>query len=251
MISISAVTVAFNEEQNIERCIRSLQNVADEIIVVDSFSTDRTKEICQALGVRFVQNKFDGYIEQKNFGLSLAQNEFVLSLDADEELSEVLRDSILEVKQNSTADGYTMNRLNNYCGRWIKHCGWYPDRKLRMAKRESAAWGGDNPHDKLILPNGTVIKHLSGDLLHYSFQTQAEYIKQQKKFAEISAMSYFKRGKKTTAFALLLSPLFKFLKDYFFNLGFLDGADGWIICTTATHVTYLKYKKLRALWSGK
>ena len=251
MISISAVIITLNEERNIERCIRSLQNIADEIIVVDSFSTDKTEELCRMPGVRFVQNKFDGYIEQKNFGLSLATQDYILSLDADEELSDVLRKSILEVKQNPAADGYTMNRLNIYCGRWIKHCGWYPDRKLRLAKKNLSKWGGDNPHDKLMLPTGATVKHLNGDVQHFSFATHAEYIRQQEKFAEISAMSYFKRGKKYSWFELLFSPLVKFLKDYFFNLGFLDGADGWRICTTATRATFLKYKKLRALHSGK
>jgi hypothetical protein len=120
-----------------------------------------------------------------------------------------------------------------------------------MAKRESAVWGGDNPHDKLMLPEGAAIKHLDGDLLHYSFNTPEEYKKQQEKFAEISAMSYYRRGIKASTTDLFFSPLIKFFKDYFFNLGFLEGADGWNICTTATRATYLKYKKLRELWSAK
>ena len=251
MISISAVIITLNEERNIERCIVSLRNIADEIIVVDSFSTDRSEEICRRLGVRFVQNKFDGYIEQKNFGLSLASHEYILSVDADEELSDVLRKSLLELKQNPAADGYTMNRLNNYCGRWIKHCGWYPDRKLRLVKKQRAVWGGDNPHDKLMLPAGAKVMHLNGDLLHYSFSTHEEYKAQQEKFAEISAVSYFKRGKKYSLFDLVLNPAVKFVKDYFFNLGFLSGDAGWKICTTAARATFLKYKKLRALYSGK
>jgi len=250
MISISAVILTLNEERNIERCIRSLQNIADEIIVVDSFSSDRTEEICRMLAVRFIQHKFEGYVEQKNYAWSQAAHDYVLSVDADEELSEPLRQSILAAKQNSVADGYTMNRLNNYCGRWIKHCGWYPDRKLRLAKTNLAEWGGDNPHDKLIVRSDKV-KQLNGDLLHYSFGTHEEYKAQQNKFAEISAASYFKRGKRVSMFLPYFSCSLKFLKDYFFNLGFLDGADGRRICTTAASATFLKYKKLRELGSGK
>ena len=251
MIFISTVILTFNEEKNIERCIHSLRNIADEIMVVDSFSTDRTEEICHALSVRFVQHKFEGYVEQKNYIWSLATHDYVLSIDADEELSEPLRKSILEVKQNPNADGCTMNRLNNYCGRWIKHCGWYPDRKLRLAKKNLAQWGGDNPHDKLILEQGSSTIHLTGDLLHYSFTTHDEYKAQQKKFAEISAESYFKKGKRVSFLYPFLSASLKFLRDYFLNLGFLDGADGWKICTAGASATFLKYKKLRELNSGK
>jgi glycosyltransferase involved in cell wall biosynthesis len=250
MISISAVILTLNEEKNIERCIRSLHGIADEITVVDSFSTDRTEEICRSLGVKFIQHKFEGYVEQKNYAWGLATHGYVLSIDADEELSDELRKSILKVKQDSTADGYSMNRLNNYCGRWIKHCGWYPDRKLRLAKKELAHWGGDNPHDKLVLHAGNT-KHLNGDLLHYSFSSYEEYKMQQKKFAEISAMTYFKKGKHVSFFYPALSAVLKFVRDYFFNLGFLDGADGWRICTTAAGANFLKYKKLRKLSSGK
>ncbi|HLG34662.1 MAG TPA: glycosyltransferase family 2 protein [Bacteroidia bacterium] len=251
MVSITAVIITLNEERNIERCIRSLRSIADEIIVVDSFSTDRTEEICRTLGVRFVQHKFEGYLEQKNYAWSLAAHDYVLSIDADEELSEPLRKSILEAKQNPMADGYTMNRLNNYCGQWIKHCGWYPDKKLRLAKKNYVHWGGENPHDKLLLHPGGIIRHLSGDLLHYSFSTHEEYRHQQKKFAEISAASYFKRGKRVSFLYPFLSGALKFLRNYFLNRGFLDGAVGWRICTTAARATFLKYKKLRELSSGK
>lgn len=250
MLSISAVILTLNEEKNIERCIRSLTGIADEVIVVDSFSTDRTEEICKSLGVKFIQNKFDGYIEQKNYAWALAANDYVLSIDADEELSEPLRESLLEIKQNGSADGYTMNRLNNYCGRWIKHCGWYPDRKLRLAKKNLAHWGGYNPHDKLLIQSENLV-HLNGDLLHYSFSSHEAYKAQQKKFAEISAMTYFKKGKRVSFLYPFLSAALKFLRDYFFNLGFLDGVDGWRICTTAAGTNFLKYKKLRELSSGK
>jgi glycosyltransferase involved in cell wall biosynthesis len=251
MVSVSAVIITYNEEQNIARCIQSLRGIADEIIIVDSFSTDRTAEICNSLGVRFVQHPFEGYVEQKNYAWSLASHDYVISIDADEELSALLRTSLLEVKQNPRSDAFSMNRLSNYCGRWIKHSGWYPDRKLRFARKNSVRWGGDNPHDKLLLISGGSIRHLGGDLLHYSFSTHEDYRLQQRKFAAISAESYFKRGKRVSFLLPYLSAALKFLRDYFIRLGFLDGVAGWRICTVAAGATFMKYKKLRELSSGK
>ena len=132
MVSLSAVIITYNEEKNIERCLLSLKGVVDEIVVVDSFSQDRTEAICAQYGVKFIQHAFEGHIQQKNWAITQASSPYVLSLDADEALSDELRQSILEAKNNWTAQGYFFNRLNNYCGQWIRHSGWYPDRKLRL-----------------------------------------------------------------------------------------------------------------------
>ena len=131
-VQISAVIITFNEEKNIERCLQSLQGIVDEIVVVDSFSKDQTKSICEKYNVKFVEHAFEGHIEQKNYAITQASYPYVLSLDADEALDETLKSSILKVKKNWTHDGYSMNRLTNYCGSWIKHCGWYQDTKLRL-----------------------------------------------------------------------------------------------------------------------
>ncbi|WP_338356856.1 glycosyltransferase family 2 protein [Yeosuana marina] len=144
MIKLSAVIITYNEEEHLEKCLRSLIDVADEIIVVDSFSTDKTPEICNSFNVTFHQHAFEGYIEQKNYAVSLAKHDYILSLDGDEALSETLKSSILKVKNNYQFDGYYCNRLNNYCGQWIKHSDWYPDRKLRLFKKESGEWKGTN-----------------------------------------------------------------------------------------------------------
>jgi glycosyltransferase involved in cell wall biosynthesis len=247
MLKISAVVIAYNEEQNIERCLKSLQNVADEIIVVDSFSTDNTLEICKKYGTKIIQHAFEGYVEQKNFALAQTSNTFVLSLDADEELSETLIASIKKAKETHDADGYTMNRLNNYCGKWIYHCGWYPDNKLRLFDKTKGKWGGINPHDKFEMSNGTTTKHLDGDILHYTFNTEEEYINQQKKFAEISATNLFKAGKRSNLFHVYLKPPIKFIRDYFFHRGFLDGNDGLVISRVAAKAMYWKYNRLRQL----
>ena len=134
-LKLSAVIITFNEEAHLEKCLTSLENLADEILVVDSHSTDSTKLICQRFNVRFLEQKFLGYREQKNFALEKAKYDYILSLDGDEALSETLKNSILEVKKNWIKDGYYCNRMNNYCGQWIKNSDWYPDRKLRLFKK--------------------------------------------------------------------------------------------------------------------
>ena len=184
MIKLSVVIITFNEEVNIERCLLSVKNIADEVIVVDSFSTDKTEEICNRHKVTFIQNKFKGHIEQKNWALDQANFEYVLSLDADEAVSEKLEKSILEVKLNWKSDTYKMNRLTNYCGDWIKHGTWYPDTKLRLAKRDTVTWGGLNPHDRLISNKEEKAIHLKGDILHYSYYSVHDHLVQLEKLSQ-------------------------------------------------------------------
>lgn len=253
MANLSAIIITLNEERNIGRCLQSLADVADEVIVVDSFSKDRTEEICKSFGTTFVQHKFEGYVEQKNFALSRAANDFVLSLDADEALSDELKASILQIKENSIGeyDGYLMNRLTNYCGQWIRHGSWYPDRKMRLFNRNKGKWGGDNPHDKFIIQEGAKTKVLKGDILHYSFYSIDEHKRQSKKFAEISAQSLFARGKRATLLDIIFRPPFKILRDYIFKLGFLDGYYGLVICIITVKATYIKYATLRSIVKSK
>src|SRR5258705_2987328 len=171
MQPLSVVIITFNEEQNIGRCIDSVKKVADEIIVLDSYSTDQTIEIAHSYGVTIFQEKFKGYIGQKNFAMQLASNNYILSLDADEALDESLAASILEAKKSFVSRAYSMNRCTNFCGRFIRHGLWYPDKKIRLFDRRIAKWDGLNPHDKIEIQNGFVDEHLQGDILHYSFNT--------------------------------------------------------------------------------
>ena len=248
MIPISAVIITFNEERNIGRCLESLKNIVEDIVVIDSFSKDKTKEICESYGVRFIEHVFEGHIEQKNWAITQAKYPHILSLDADEALDEVLKNKILEVKNNWQADGYSMNRLTNYCGHWIKHCGWYPDTKLRLWDSRKGSWGGTNPHDKYELHDkNSKIIHLKGDILHYSYYFFADHYKQVEYFTTILAKAQFEKGKKAPLITLILSPIVKFIKDYFLKKGFLDGRIGFRICRISAFATYTKYKKLRSL----
>lgn len=251
MIKLSAVIITYNEEEHLEKCLGSLKHVVDEIIVVDSFSTDRTVEICKANSVTIIQQKFLGYIEQKNFALSKATNNYILSLDGDEALSEELKESILETKKNWINDGYYCNRLNNYCGQWIYHSDWYPDRKLRLFKKDAGEWKGLNPHDRFTLNNPKNLGKLKGNLHHWIYRDYKEHNEKIEIFSTIAAKSYFEEGKRSTIWKIIYRPIWAFFKAYFLRLGFLDGLNGFIICVQTYNVTFLKYIKLFELQRKK
>jgi glycosyltransferase involved in cell wall biosynthesis len=248
MIPISVVIITFNEEKNIERCIRSVIGIADEIVVVDSLSTDRTREVCLRYPVKFIEQPFLGYVEQKNKALEFSSYPHILSLDADEEVSDTLKNSILKVKENWVQDGYYFNRLTNYCGKWIKHTDWYPDQKLRLFDKRKGQWTGINPHDIYTLQEGGHQAFLNGDLLHYSFPSIDHHLDIVKKFTTIGALESYKKGKKANVISLLFNPLWKFIKSYFIYRGFLDGYYGFVIAMISAHATFLKYVKIKELY---
>lgn len=250
MPEISAVIITLNEELKIERCLQSVRDTADEIIVVDSFSTDRTEEICSRYGVNFSKHAFEGYKEQKQYAINQAKFDHILLIDADEALSDELRVSILSAKKQWTHDGYSFNRLNSYCGQWIRHSGWYPDRKIRLFDRRKASVKGKNPHDEIVMSGKSPVKQLKGDLLHYTYQSVEDHIRQINRFTEIQARGSFERGKKANYFSILFSPAYKFIRHYFFRLGFLDGYYGYLICRNSAYSTFLKHAKLKALWKN-
>jgi len=247
-LKISAVIITYNEEDNIGRCLESLKQTADEIVVVDSHSSDRTAEICKIQGVEFIQHPFEGHIEQKNYALSCAANDVVLSLDADEALSDELMESIQAARRSWGAEGYSMNRLTSYCGRWIRHCGWYPDKKIRLWDRGKGHWGGVNPHDHVVMDPGRRIVHLNGDLLHYSYPTIRDHVSQINRFSDIAAGAAFADGRQSNLMLdVCLNPILTFLKKYVLKLGILDGYEGFVISTSTAYGKFLKYIKLREL----
>lgn len=247
MVKLSVVIITLNEEKNLPRCLNSVQNIADEIVVIDSFSTDRTEEIVKSYGGKVYQKAFEGYVSQKNFANSKATFNRILSLDADEVLSDELKISVQNAKQNFEADGYTLNRLTNYAGKWVRHSGWYPDTKLRLFDRRKGKWEGLIIHEEFKLEPGANQRHLKGDLLHYSFNSVEDHKKQSEKFTTLGAEADFQKGKKAPFYKIWFGPVVKFVQSYFFRLGFLDGKTGLTICwlsAAATHTKYVKLKKL-------
>jgi glycosyltransferase involved in cell wall biosynthesis len=251
MPKISVVIITYNEEKNIGRCLDSIRDIADDIIVVDSYSTDNTERICREFGARFIQHPFEGHIEQKNWAITQAKYPHILSLDADEVLSERLKQSIIHAKNNWKYDGYYFNRLTNYCGKWIRHSSWYPSRKLRLWDSRKGKWGGRNPHDKFILGKSTSKKFLRGDLLHFSYYSIHEHIQQINKFSDIVATSLYKEGRRASRVNIIINPLWRLFRDYFIKLGFLDGFYGLVISVNSSHETFLKYSKLRRISKEK
>ncbi len=247
MIKLSAVIIVYNEEKNIERCLASLNGIADEIVIVDSYSTDKTIEIAQRFTKHIHQQEFLGYAEQKNFANSLCTFDHIISLDADEVISENLKNEILGIKNNFSADAYALNRLTNYAGIWVHHCGWYPDKKIRIFKKDKARWAGPRLHETLEV-NSNNIKNLNADLLHYSFHSVHDHLLQIEKFTNISSKELFDKGIKSNFYYLYIKPIIRFVTDYIVKLGVLDGVTGFIICKNSAYAAYLKYYKLKKHW---
>jgi glycosyltransferase involved in cell wall biosynthesis len=251
MPKLSVIIITLNEEKNIGPCIDSIKEIADEIIVVDSFSTDKTEIIAVEKGAVFIRNKFIDYVKQHEFADTRATYDHVLVLDADEVLSDDLRESIRNTKKYWKNDGYSMNRMTNYCGKWIKHSAWYPDIKLRLYDRRQGKWTGSKIHERFTLLEGCTKGHLNGDLLHYSYKSITQHVNQANRFTDFTASAAFEKGKKSGIVKILFSPLFKFIRNYFFHFGFLDGYYGFVICRISAHATFLKYVKLKQLNDSK
>ena len=248
MIKLTGVVITYNEEEKIKKCLTSLLPVVDEIIIVDSFSTDNTKSICEKFNVTFIKQSFLGYKEQKQFAVDAASFNHIVSLDADEALSDTLKDSIIKLKSNWVYDGYECKRLNYFCGQWIRHTTWNPDTKLRVFDRRKAKWGGINPHDSVKFNNSdSKIGFLKGEILHHTYQSYSEFNQRVEKFSTISAESNYELGKKAPIHKIIFNPIWAFIQSYFIKLGFLDGLNGFIISVQTSNIRFLKYIKLREL----
>jgi glycosyltransferase involved in cell wall biosynthesis len=242
MPKISACIISFNEEKKLEDCLKSLQSVVDEIIIVDSLSSDNTIKIAEKYTDKIFHQKFLGHIEQKNLAVSKAENDWILSLDCDERLTPELQQSILSIKQNlAAADAYCMHRKTFYVYRWLNHC-WYPDTKTRLFNKNTAHWGGTNPHDRVIT-NGNNIHLLQGDIQHYSFSSISEHLSTIDKFTEIGADELIKKGKTFNIFSPLTHATWTFIKLYFIKRGFLDGFAGLVVSVLSYMHVFVKYSK--------
>lgn len=244
---ISATIITFNEERNIGRCLDSVRDIADEIIVVDSFSTDRTKEIALSKGAKFFECRWEGYGRAKNHAAAQASYDYILSIDADEELSGRLKNSIAVEKAKGLEGVFEFNRLTNYCGKWIWHCGWYPDKKIRLYCKNDMEWSSDIIHEEMVFKKKREQKFLDGDLHHYSYYTIDEHWAKARKYAEMGARRDLHKKNNLLFFRSVLGAAVKFIKMYFFQLGFLDGKEGFTICRISAVAAFLKYSHKRQL----
>lgn len=249
---LSVVIITFNEEHRIKRCIQSVSAIADEVVVVDSLSTDQTAEIARQMGARVVLEPFRGYVAQKNFALEQAGFDWILSLDADEAIDETLKDEIKQLKKHGFSKSvYEANRLNNYCGTWIRHGAWYPDRKIRLFFKNSGRWEGLDPHDRFRPLADIPIIRLKGQILHWSYESKSQHLSKIEKFARIAAHAYFQNGKRSGLLQIWFSPVVRFIRDYILKRGFLDGWAGLTIARITAKEVRLKYKLLWQLQKNR
>ncbi len=241
MEKLSVTIITLNEGKNIRDALESVK-WADEIVVVDSGSTDETVEICREYTDKVFHNPWPGHIAQKNFAIDKASYRWIFSIDADERVTPALAEEIKETLKAPDADGYAVPRHVFYLGQWINHSGWYPDYKVRLFRRDRGRWGGINPHDRVIIDG--VVRRLRSDLLHYSFQDIAHHIRTMNSFTSIAAMEYYKRGRNTGFMDILLRPAFAFIKSFVLKQGFRDGLPGFVISVTAAYHVFIKYVKL-------
>ncbi len=243
-MKLSACIISFNEEDKIEDCLKSLQAVVDEIIVVDSLSTDRTLDIVSRYTDKIFHQKFLGHVEQKNLAVSKASHDWILSLDCDERLTPELAASILAIKESlDERRVYRMARKTFYVYRWLNHC-WYPDRKVRLFNRRIAHWGGTNPHDRVVFNEGVDVVDLKGDMQHYSFNSISEHLRTIDNFTEIGAREIIAKGKRVSLLSPLTHGLWTFLRLYLFKRGFLDGFAGFVVATLSFMHAFVKYSKV-------
>jgi glycosyltransferase involved in cell wall biosynthesis len=240
-MKITATIITYNEERNIARAMESLR-CCDEIVVVDSGSSDRTAEIAQKLGARVIESPWGGYAHQKNYAAECAENDWILSIDADEALSEALEGEIWQIKKSGPRfDAYTMPRMAQYLGRWILHSGWYPDRKVRLYHRQKAEWVGEYVHESVVVRGS--LGHLESDLLHFTCNSLSEHLKSMDRYTTLAAEQLVAQRKRIGYTQLLLDPPWTFVRSYLFQRGFQDGMEGLTIAWMAALYNFVKYAK--------
>lgn len=239
MTKISALIITHDEAKHIGACIDSLAGVADEVIVIDSFSDDDTPAIAMSKGAKVVQAAFAGFGPQKNFGASLAAYDYILSIDADEVLSKDLRESLIQLKEQHIIDSYYVHRLNHIGTHPVRTCGWYPDIRTRLYDRREAQWDDKAVHEALIIKDEP--KYLSGDLWHYSYDSYDEMRERADRYGRLGAETVKNKSKVYLLLKVLLNPLAKFVKSYLLQKGFKDGYAGWMISRYKARETFLKY----------
>lgn len=248
-MSLSVGVLTFNSEKHIKQVLESVEGIANQIVVLDSGSEDRTLDIVKGFGTEVHFRPFDNFVNQKNYLLSLCRCDWVLFLDDDEVVSEELSKSIKEaISKNSEFSGYRFNRLTNYLGRWIRHA-WNPDYQLRLARRKKCRWVGDMVHERLEV-NGKV-GTLRGELLHYSYESVSQHLRKIDLYSTLYAEGVYEKGKRFSLFKLLTSPAGSFFRRYVLKRGFLDGFEGFVLSVMASYYSFLKYLKLWEIERGE
>jgi glycosyltransferase involved in cell wall biosynthesis len=247
-LPVSAYIITHNEEKNIRRCLESLKEF-EEVVVVDSFSTDQTAAICREYTDRVYQREWPGFKEQFAHALSLTKNEWVFSLDADEIASPELLQNIQRIFEKGAPadfDGFHISRMSHYMGRWIRHGTWYPDYKLRLFRKAAARYVGENPHPRVEVKGKTA--RLEGKILHYTMENFSDHLRRLDSYTDIYAENQIRAENRFSLFSTLLRPPAKFIKAYIIKGGFLDGMPGLVIAVTSAFTTFARYVKF---WERK
>lgn len=247
MSKISAVIISCNEASRIANCLKSIQAVADEIILVDCGSKDGTQEIAKSFGAKIFQQAWLGYGEQKNLGIDKASHNYILSIDCDETLDDELANAILEEKEIGLHGAYQFSRLNNYYGKFLTHGLEYPDNKIRLWDKNVCHWDNRLVHESLTIPPQTLVRRLKGNLLHFTFKSPSQHFAKLDRYSTESAKELYKKGIRNWRVKMITSPLFAFINGFILRLGFLDGYIGFVVAKMNAHYTYQKYAKLHKL----
>jgi len=246
-MKISVVIITYNEERRLEAALKSVSDVAAEIIVVDRFSNDETVKIAKKYTDRIFYRKWTNFADQKNIGNSKATYPWILSLDADERLSPELRDEILQIKEEEPeCSGFSMPRQVFYLGKWIRHSGWYPDRKIRLFSKDKARWEGEYVHEKLVIEGK--IQKLKGVIHHFTYRDIRDHLERINIFSDLGAQKLYAQNKKCRWYHLTFLPFFRFTKYFFLKAGFLDGFAGFVVSVLHGYAVFTRYAKLREIW---
>ena len=251
MQKISIVIVCKNEEEHIGTCLRSLQGISDDIVVLDNGSEDRTREIISGSGARLIFDKWLGYGKTKNAAAIHAKYDWILSMDADEEVDEELKNSLKELSLLNETEVYKISFKNFLGNKHLKFGEWGNDRHIRIYNRRKVFWDKEAVHEKLFLPEGVSVKYVKGFINHYTVRNIKDYSEKMLRYALLNAEKYAANGKRSSAWKVFFAPIFSFIKYYFFKLGFLDGWAGLICAKMTSYYTFVKYARLLEINKSK
>lgn len=250
-MKLSAAIMTFNEEKNLDRTLKALEDICDEIVIVDSRSTDRTEEICKKYGAKFIKQKWLGYGRQRNVAIENCSGRWILAVDADEELSPELRDRIKNIieSDDTSKKVFEINRLSVCFGKKIKYGGWGTSYAVRLFLKGAGKFNDNTVHESFVTDE--MIYKIKEDIYHHSYLTLEDYFSKFNRYTTEGALEYYKKGKKASIFQIVFNPLYKFIRMYIFRLGFLDGVEGFLLASTSSLYSMVKYFKLREIYRNK